>query len=206
MPETTKLIAALVAVQSELTNAPLDGVNPHFKSRYTTLSALLNHLRPVLAKHGLAVSQSITIADKIMTVRTAIMHSSGEAMEETLDLYTDRQSPQGAGSAITYGRRYALAAIFGIAGEEDDDANTAEEGAKEAQAERRNESYMDRVDKAVKAFAGVWGCAAEEAELRLLKKADLRSWLDADDFAQTVEWLRHEYNDAKKEAANGDGD
>ena len=51
------------------------------------------------------------------------MHEGGYSTTSTLLLPLKDQSPQGVGSAITYARRYALAAVLGIASEDDDDGN-----------------------------------------------------------------------------------
>jgi len=51
---TAKLDAALAAAQSEMRNPALDGANPHFRSRFTTLQTALREVRPILAKHAIA--------------------------------------------------------------------------------------------------------------------------------------------------------
>jgi hypothetical protein len=57
------------------------------------------------------------------------MHSSGEWISSTLELPVSKQDAQGFGSALTYARRYSLAAICGIAQDDDDG-----EGARKAPA------------------------------------------------------------------------
>ena len=56
----TKLFAAMVTAAGEMKNPPKDSVNPHFKSRYADLATVLDTVRPVLAKHRLAVVQMPT--------------------------------------------------------------------------------------------------------------------------------------------------
>jgi len=119
------LNAALVAALSELTNLAKDKVNPHFKSRFTSLDAILDATRPVLAKHGLALSQEPVFEDGMAGVVTRIIHTSGESRESTLILPLRDQSAQGVGSAISYARRYSAAAVLGIASDEDDDGQQA---------------------------------------------------------------------------------
>jgi hypothetical protein len=77
-----------------------------------------------LNKNGLGVIQFPTYDDAGVHIETIICHTAGGTMSDTLTLKPQQATPQGVGSACTYGRRYALAAICGIA-PEDDDGNAA---------------------------------------------------------------------------------
>jgi hypothetical protein len=121
----TTINASLVKALSELTNLAKDKVNPHFKSRFTSLDAILDATRPVLAKHGLALSHEPVFEDGMAGVVTRIIHTSGESRESKLILPLRDQSAQGVGSAISYARRYSAAAVLGIASDEDDDGQQA---------------------------------------------------------------------------------
>lgn len=121
------LAKALVEFQAEVKNPANTAINPHFKSKYAPLNEILNEVRPKLAKHGLSVLQSPSGDGEKIVIKTLLMHTSGEWIEGCpLTLRADRPTAQGAGSAITYGRRYALSAILGISSEDDDDGNNAE--------------------------------------------------------------------------------
>lgn len=120
------LAMSLAKFQGEMTNPKNSADNPFFKSRYAPLSEVINTIRPILAKHGLSVLQAPSGDGASITITTLLMHSSGEWLEpDPLTLRADKPTAQGAGSAITYGRRYGLSAILGIASEEDDDGNSA---------------------------------------------------------------------------------
>lgn len=123
-----ELATALAKAQGELENAGKTSVNPHFKSRYADLAEVLNTVRPVMAKHGLSVTQWPSYDGQLASVETMLMHVSGEWMASVASAPLSKLDAQGIGSATTYLRRYSLAAICGIA-QEDDDAN----GAKPAQ-------------------------------------------------------------------------
>jgi len=121
-----KLSTAFVAAQAELKNAAFDKVNPHFKSKYATLAGIRDGIAPVLSRHGLAVIQGTACPASGPVVTTRLVHTSGQWLESEYPFSLDK--PQQMGSALTYARRYCLAAICGIASEEDDDGNAAQSG------------------------------------------------------------------------------
>ena len=121
------LSIALAKFQGEVTNPSNTATNPFFKSKYAPLETVLNTVRSILSKHGLSVIQAPSTEDNNIVITTILIHESGEYIEpEPLKLKMDKVSAQGAGSSITYARRYALSSILGIASEDDDDGNHAE--------------------------------------------------------------------------------
>jgi hypothetical protein len=118
------LAKALAAAQAEIENATKGSINPHFRSKYADLAEVLNTTRPILSKHGLSIVQMPGFEDGKVSVETVLMHESGQWLSNTLLGPCVKMDPQGVGSAITYYRRYSLAAFAGIA-QEDDDANLA---------------------------------------------------------------------------------
>jgi hypothetical protein len=127
-----KLAPALVAAQAELGGIHKDATNPHFRNRYASLDGIMAVVRPGLAKHGLAVVQGVTSPIETqagtlhaVAVVTRIVHTSGEWIESRVIVPLAKLDPQGAGAAVTYGRRYALSALLALATEEDDDGESA---------------------------------------------------------------------------------
>jgi hypothetical protein len=120
--EITKLSPALIAFQAEVPNILKEAVNPFYKSKYASLDAIWDVVRPLLAKHKLAVSQFPCGDNELLTM---IIHESGEQLGFVAKLHPKDDTPQGQGSAITYMRRYALSAALGLATETDDDGNAA---------------------------------------------------------------------------------
>jgi len=119
------LAAALCEAQFALESAQKDSLNPHFRSRYADLASVWNAARPALHKHGLSVVQAPEPCDNGIRLRTILLHKSGEWIDSVLTLPASRQDAQGYGSAMTYARRYALAAMVGIVADDDDDGNAA---------------------------------------------------------------------------------
>lgn len=127
------LAAALAKAQGTMGGALKDSANPFFKSKYADLESVWNACRKALAENGLSVVQSASTAEGGVAVTTMLLHSSGQWMRDTLPLHPKDMSPQGIGSAITYGRRYALAAMAGVY-QTDDDAEAAHGRASQQEA------------------------------------------------------------------------
>jgi hypothetical protein len=125
------LAAALAKAQGEMAGAKADSVNPHFKAKYPSLASVWDACRGPLSKNGLTILQPVSAEGPKVTVTTILAHSSGEWISEALTMTAQQNTPQGVGSAITYGRRYGLASMVGIAPDEDDDGNTASAGVTE---------------------------------------------------------------------------
>ena len=119
-----ELAAALVAAQNAMGAVKRDAVNPHFRSNYATLAAIIGAVKPHLSENGLAFTQSIEQSDEGIVVVTQLTHKSGQWMRGQACVPVDKNTAQGVGSATTYGRRYSLAAILGVA-DSDDDGNDA---------------------------------------------------------------------------------
>lgn len=121
-----QLAEALVAVQGEMHSLSKNAEG--YGYQYLTLDKLINETRSVLAKHGLAVVQRMgCVGDGQPAVCTMLLHKSGEYIEGTYPItaVTMKQcnDAQQMGAAITYARRYGLAAILNIAQTDDDAAS-----------------------------------------------------------------------------------
>jgi len=132
-PDISELAKALVAAQAEFSAVPKGSNNPFFKSKYAALPDVVASASPVLAKHGLAVTQGITCAivhdtnasRLVDTLTTTLLHTSGQYLQSEMVLHLPKSDPQGQGSAVTYARRYSYMAILGLVADDDDDGNAA---------------------------------------------------------------------------------
>lgn len=123
------LAKSLAAAQGKIENASKNAENPAFKrgnktSTYADLAEVLNTIREVFSSVGLSYVQFPSFDSGIASVETILMHESGEWVSSVASAPVSKQDAQGVGSAVTYLRRYSLAAMAGIA-QEDDDANGA---------------------------------------------------------------------------------
>lgn len=133
-PTVGKIGLAISKIQAELRPAKKDSTNPFFKSRYADLESVWEAIRDLCATHEVAVIQmpGTLFEDGEMwtTLDTMLIHSSGEYVQGCQPLFLKSQDPQAQGSAITYARRYCLAACLGVVQSDDDG-----EGAQNAQRE-----------------------------------------------------------------------
>lgn len=121
--EIDQLATALAKAQGEMDGATSKSTNPFFNSSYADLHTVISSAVPYLSKYGLAVSQGNEIIPGAVCVTTTLIHQSGQWLRSKIKLPMDKVNAQGVGSATTYGRRYGLAAMVGIA-QKDDDANS----------------------------------------------------------------------------------
>ena len=162
--------SALAKAQSEMGTVYKDAVNPHFRSKYAGLPAILNEIIPTLTKHGFAFLQlpDFDSTDNTVSVHTLLTHSEGHVIEATTRAPIGKKlDPQAFGSAVTYLRRYAAQSMLGIS-TEDDDGNAASGG-------RMTPSRKAQADQAAKVWAKK---LAAELEANGLSVADFDQWAE----------------------------
>jgi hypothetical protein len=136
---------ALAAAQSEMRNPAFDSSNPHFRSSFASLASVRNAVVPVLSRHGIAMTQDVQTTEKGVACFTTLWHESGQRLTfGPLTMPATKADAQGFGSAATAARRYALMAVAGVVGDEDDDANAASgKATKEPVTPRPDTSDVD---------------------------------------------------------------
>ena len=139
MKEITK---ALVKFHMEVGKIRKNADNPFFKSKYASLSNILDVVTPVLVQCDLNIMQ-MPIGDG--ELRTVLSHISGEMVESTFNMKITKNDPQSMGSAITYARRYAIGAILNLNIDEDDDGNRASTVQATVQAD--DKKWLNACDK-----------------------------------------------------------
>ncbi len=120
-----ELSKALAKFQAEVKQPMKDADNPFFKSKYVPLENVVEAINSYAPKHGLSFVQwALNDENGRIGVATLLMHQSGEYIEfDPVFMNAEKNTPQGAGSLITYLKRYSLSAVFGITSDVDDDAN-----------------------------------------------------------------------------------
>jgi hypothetical protein len=161
----SELAKALCKAQGAIQPAIKDAENPFFHSTYADLSSVWEVARKPLADNGLSVSQLPgECRDNKILLKTILMHESGEFLSSTLEMPYLKSDPQAIGSAITYARRYALAAIVGIVADEDDDANKAAGKGQESPKETTKKVKEEKTGKVVSASPEIRAKLHQELE------------------------------------------
>lgn len=169
-----KLAAALATASAEMSNPPLDGKNPHFKSKFATLACVRDTVTPTLSKYGLSVSQFPCEVEGVGPgLCTVLMHQSGQFMRATIALRPAKNDPQGIGAAMTYARRYGLQAVCGVVGDDDDDG---EQASRPAQHQQRQQAAQPQQQQRKPLHLD------DEAFFEMLK-ATKREW------SKVVQWI-----------------
>lgn len=147
------LAQALASAQGKITFALKECSAPVFEKggqargqrKYADLQSVIDAIKAPLSENGLAYVQSVLPSENGVNLRTTLMHTSGQWIASQMTLPIDRMGGiQGMGSALTYARRYALSALVGVAPDEDDDGQAAQDAGvkrtqtKPAPAKREN--------------------------------------------------------------------
>lgn len=149
---------ALAKAQGEMQAVHKDSNNPHFKSKYASLDNIIEMSKPILSRNGLAIVQMPVFEEGMCGVSTTITHSSGESIDcgELLLPLGRGGGAQGAGSSITYARRYSISAVLCISTDEDDDGNGAQQTyqnqSQQAQAAPINNESQKATKEQLEAF------------------------------------------------------
>lgn len=124
--KTTNIFKALSSFRAVLQQPSKDAKNPFFKSTYVTLDGVVKAIDEAIKNTGLSYSQEATSEGNQISVSTHVFHESGEFISfDPLTLPATKADAQGIGSAVTYAKRYALGAVFGVTSDIDDDGNEA---------------------------------------------------------------------------------
>lgn len=124
-PTIGKITLALSKAQGTMPAPRKNKKNPHFNSWYADLPEIIETAKPHLSANELVLIQPASVSAGKVIITTLLSHSSGEFFKSRLTLTPDKPTVQGAGSAMTYGRRYEQCNILNMAPDDDDDGNNA---------------------------------------------------------------------------------
>mgnify|MGYP003661969015 FL=1 len=124
-----KLAGSLAKAQSEMGGVAKGKTNPFYKSSYADINSCIEACMPALNKHGLSISQGNRFCNTSgYYITTMLMHESGQWLKSEIRMpLTNKKDAQEIGSACTYGRRYGLTSMVGLAQVDDDGNKTVNE-------------------------------------------------------------------------------
>lgn len=170
-------LKALVKAQAEMGKLTKNSTNPHFKSKYADLGAVLETCADVLHSNGFAILQPSGKDELGQFTDTTLVHESGEQFSTRVYWTGVKPDMQGSGSAMTYARRYGLMALTALAPEDDDGAEASKPAPKPAAkpVERNSSDIRDSLKGLIAK------CAAADAYAALTA---------GEKFTGALSWLR----------------
>lgn len=176
------LAFAMSGAFADIQGATKDAINPHFKSKYADLTAVIEAIKPALVKHHLFFTQRPEPHENGVMIETFLHHANGEELSlGKLYVPANKKDAQGFGSALTYARRYALVTAFGVP-VEDDDGNAAAKSPPAVQDEMPDDEWA-KLTQLIKAAN-----ADTSAMIKHYNVPNLRK-LDREQYAQAIELL-----------------
>jgi hypothetical protein len=174
---------ALPKAQASMGEVFKNANNPAFRAKYADLAAVVEAVLPALNANGITLLQPAAFDGVHVNVATMLLHESGQWVRCTLAIPLGKRDAHGVGSAVTYGRRFGLQAMSGVA-PVDDDGNAA--ATKDSppppepkRAEPKPPTLADRADRLVTTLKGVKTAAELKKAYDL--GAGLMAELDAKD-------------------------
>ena len=117
-----KIYAALAKFAKLCPPVPKDSENPHFRSKYASLSKIQEVIKKPMDEAGIVLIHSVTV-DAVTS--SAVCVEDDSSVSSTFPFTLGK--PQENGSAVTYAKRYNTAALFNLDTDADDDGNNANE-------------------------------------------------------------------------------
>ncbi|HEN8798273.1 TPA: ERF family protein [Pseudomonas putida] len=124
--------AGMAQMQCEIPTVFEAAVNLHTGNAYATLDDITRVVKPIMQRHGFAITFKVENQDKSISVTGILMHRDGHREQTTMTLPADigkgRNDVQAVGSSTTYGKRYVMCALLNITTGDvrDDDAQSSD--------------------------------------------------------------------------------
>lgn len=147
-----------------------------FGYTYATLADVFSMARPVLAAHDLCVTQAAESTSDEVVIWTTILHSSGQYLSARPLRLPAGKNPQATGSAISYGKRYAVMAVLGLATEDDDAQSATQAPVARSQAPKRPKAATAAPAARSAAEAQIRRLLADLPDPRAMKEAFIEEW------------------------------
>jgi len=169
----TKIAAAFVVAQTQVDIAIKNAVNPHLKNKYADLGAVYDACSEALKTNKLGIAQLPVAGDSgHLHLETMLIHESGEWLCSEIKMPLVKNDAQGYGSALTYARRYALAAMMGVTQDDEDGARASSSGMESAALEWADKiKQCDDMDSLKSTFQAAYSSVGENKDAKAIVAA-----------------------------------
>lgn len=151
---------------------------------YAELSAIMDYMRPLMKKHGFAISSNVTTD---LDLEVCLLHTDGGSRSSFFPLHKT-SNPKELGSEITYMRRYGTICLLGLTTEEDDDGGAAAEGAKRRKDEGEKPKSNRKPKKTEMDTQSSTG-KVQQLWIQARRTADVMSKVTGEEW-DPVQWVR----------------
>ena len=135
--EKFTVVQRFVKAWSEIKNPELDGENPHYGNKYSTLAAIMKVVREACVANGIVYRQRPMYDDGGRYMMSSwVFDGEGNTYDLSCSPLPESPDPQKSGSALTYAKRQQASVDWGIVGDTDDDGNAAAAEAEKAKAQQ----------------------------------------------------------------------
>ncbi len=186
--ENKELFASMAKAFAAIEGATKDANNPHFKTKYADLGAVVDAIKPALVANGLWFAQINHEQSGGVCVETVLCNATGQQFSfGKLFVPASKQDAQGYGSALTYARRYSLLTAFGVC-PEDDDGNAAVAAKPKQEAEPETPRYRitdeqrDELATLIDSYAFNIAEVCQAMKIKTLKEIWMDQFAAAKDF------------------------
>lgn len=166
-----ELHEALAKAIAEMRDPKASSENNHFGNKYADLGEVLDCVREPLQKNGLLLLQLLTVAPA--SLHTRIVHiGTGQTIDSYHPLLPEKGGPQPFASCMTYARRYAIKALFGMV-DVDDDGEAAQDRApaKKTQPAKPRQENEENIVNGLSVHAAAALCTTTEGLTSLWNRA-----------------------------------
>lgn len=157
---------AMAQMQCEIPTVGEGAVNTHTKNTYATLDDINYVLKPIMQRHGFAVTFKVEHTGAGISITGILMHCAGHREQTTMLLPLDtgpgRNAVQAVGSSTTYGKRYVMCALLNITtGDARDDDGVGAQAESNGMRDQVRADILERVAEACdqEGLTKVWQAA-----------------------------------------------
>ncbi len=118
------IYAKLLKIQSELPSFDKDSTNPHFKSKFASLPAILSAALPILRANGVLLTNHASHDECGNYVKVTLTDVESNESVSSMVPMIKIDSMQLVGQAFTYAQRYGFLSLMGVCADLDDDGES----------------------------------------------------------------------------------